>query len=106
MSNVTVSEKYTLCMLKEIKYFSNMELSIHLVTSMLIEMMLEDNLEIIENSKKNFLGCNMSIKLNARTPKEEYNQIFYNYLRENNKEEINMYEAITSVCYGKSGFSD
>lgn len=56
MSNVTVSEKYTLCMLKEIKNFSNMELSIHLVTSMLIEMMLEDNLEIIENSKKNFLG--------------------------------------------------
>lgn len=106
MSNVTVSEKYTLCMLKEIRNFSNMELSIHLVTSMLIEMMLEDNLEIIENSKKNFFGCNMSIKLNARAPKEEYNQIFYNYLRENNKEEINMYEAITSVCYGRSGFSD
>ena len=83
-----------------------MELSIHLVTSMLIEMMLEDNLEIVETSKNNFWGCNMNVKLNAKAPKEEYNRIFYNYLREFNKDEINMYEAITSVCYGRSGFSD
>lgn len=106
MSNITVSEKYTLCMLKEIKNFSNMELSIHLVTAMLIEMMLEGNIEIIKNFKKSFIGCNMSVKLNAKVPKEEYNQIFYNYLREASKDEINMYEAITSVCYGRAGFSD
>lgn len=108
MSSVTVTEKYALCMLKEVKKFTNMELSIHLVTSMVIEMMLKDNLEIIEcgKGKKGLFGSNFKIMLNAKAPEEQYNRIIYNYIKDMNRQEIFMSDVIYYVCYGKSGFSD
>lgn len=79
MSDITVTEKYALCMLKEVKKFNDVELSTHLVVSMVVEMMLEGSIEIVDkNKKKKWEIINdINIKLNNKLPKDEYNRALY-----------------------------
>ena len=83
MNNITITEKYALCMLKEMKKFINEELPPHLIVSMIIEMMLEDCLEIIDyNTGKVFESTGkIKVKLNDKEPLNEYNKILYNYIK-------------------------
>lgn len=105
MNNLTVVEKYSLCALKEIKSFNNVQFSIHLITSMLLEMMLDDNLEIIERDKKSLFGSEYKIILNAKAPNNSYNRIVYNYIKDMNKMEYDLFDIIMQIHHG-SGFSD
>ena len=105
MNNLTVVEKYSLCALKEIKSFNNIQFSIHLITSMLLEMMLDDNLEIIERDKKSIFGSEYKIILNAKAPNNSYNRIVYNYIKDMNKMEYDLFDIIMQIHHG-SGFSD
>lgn len=105
MNNLTVVEKYSLCALKEIKSFNNVQFSIHLITSMLLEMMLDDNLEIIERDKKSLFGSEYKIILNAKAPNNSYNRIVYSYIKDMNKMEYDLFDIIMQIHHG-SGFSD
>ena len=105
MNNLTVVEKYSLCALKEIKSFNNVQFSIHLITSMLLEMMLDDNLEIIERDKKSLFGSEYKIILNAKAPNNSYNRIVYNYIKDMNKMEYDLFDIIMQIYHG-CGFSD
>lgn len=100
MNNVTVTEKYALCMLKEVKKFSDMELSAHLVVSMVVEMMLEGSLEIVEDKKKKWeIIKDIKVKLNNKLPKDEYNRALYKIIEELNKPEIAISQIIEKLCY-------
>lgn len=104
MNNITVTEKYALCMLKELKHFDHIELSIYLTTSMILESMLDGDLEIIDyNTKKGLfeLSNKIKVKLNDREPINEYNKILYNIIKEIGKEEISFVKIIETIC----GFS-
>lgn len=91
MDNVTITEKYALCMLKEKKKFYESELTPHLVMSMIIEMMLSDNLEITAKNK---------VKLNDNEPSTEYNKQLYNIIKDMKKKEVDIKDIITNICYG------
>lgn len=105
MNDLTIVEKYCLCDLKEKKSFNSMYFSIHLITAMLLEMMLDDNLEIIESDKRSLFGSKYKVILNAKAPSNQYNRILYNYIKDMNKMEIDMYDAVTKTYHG-SGFSN
>ena len=104
MKNLTVTEKYALCMLKEMKHFDHIELSVYLTTSMIIESMLEGCLEIIDNNTKKavfVLSNKINVKLNGKEPTNEYNKILCNIIKETGKEEIAFVKIIETIC----GFS-
>ena len=79
MNNVNITEKYTLCMLKEKKMLYENELTPHLIVSMMIEMMLDGNLEITDKDK---------VKLNEKVPTAKYNKRLYEIMKDLKKEEI------------------
>lgn len=100
MDNITVTEKHALCMLKEVKKFSDMELSAHLVVSMVVEMMLEGSLEIVADKKKKWeIIKDIKVKLNNKLPKDEYNRALYKIIEELNKPEIAISQIIEKLCY-------
>jgi len=105
MKNITITQKYALCMLKEMKKLRNGELSPHLIVSMIIEMRIEGCLEIINNNEgKKFESLRRyTVRLNNKQPVNEYNRKLYRYIEEMNKEEIEIDSIIKSTCYG---FSD
>lgn len=90
MNNVNITEKYTLCMLKEKKMLYENELTPHLIVSMIIEMMLDGNLEITDKNK---------VKLNEKLPISDYNKNLYEIMKDLKKEEIPLKNIITSICY-------
>lgn len=90
MNNVNITEKYTLCMLKEKKMLYENELTPHLIVSMIIEMMLNGNLEITDKNK---------VKLNQKLPISNYNKNLYEIMKDLKKEEIPLKNIITSICY-------
>ena len=90
MNNVNITEKYTLCMLKEKKMLYENELTPHLIVSMIIEMMLDGNLEITDKNK---------VKLNEKLPISNYNKNLYEIMKDLKKEEIPLKNIITSICY-------
>lgn len=90
MNNVNITEKYTLCMLKEKKMLYENELTPHLIVSMMIEMMLDGNLEITDKDK---------VKLNEKVPTAKYNKRLYEIMKDLKKEEISLKNIITSICY-------
>lgn len=90
MNNVNITEKYTLCMLKEKKMLYENELTPHLIVSMMIEMMLDGNLEITDKNK---------VKLNEKLPISNYNKNLYEIMKDLKKEEIPLKNIITSICY-------
>ena len=55
MKNITILEKFTLCMLKEKTGFSTQNYRCHLVVAMILEMYLQGSLDIVnENEGKIF----------------------------------------------------
>lgn len=105
MNDLSIVEKYSICALKELKSFNNMHFSINLITAMLLEMMLDDNLEIIEREKRTLFGSEYKIILNAKAPNKNYNRILYNYIKDMNKMEFDMYDVVMKTYHG-NGFSD
>lgn len=91
MNNVSITEKYALCMLKEKRKLYESELTPHLFVSIVVEMMLDENLEITNKNK---------IKLNEKLPTANYNKELYQIIKETKKYEVPAKEIITSICYG------
>ena len=104
MSDITVTEKYALCMLKEVKKFNDLELATHLIVSMVVEMMLEGSIEIIDNNKKKKweIISDIKVRLNNKIPKNEYNRELYKIIEEFNKTEISISQIIEKLCYSFS----
>jgi len=104
MNNITVTEKYALCMLKEVKKFNDLELATHLIVSMVVEMMLEGSIEIIDNNKKKKweIISDIKVRLNNKIPKNEYNRELYKIIEEFNKTEISISQIIEKLCYSFS----
>ncbi len=71
-----ITQKYALCMLKEKRTLHENQESPYLVSSMLIEMMLEGSIEITDKDK---------IVLNEREPGVSYNKCLYTYIKEMSK---------------------
>lgn len=91
MNNVSITEKYALCMLKEKRNLYESELTPHLFVSMVVEMMLDENLEITNKNK---------VKLNETLPTTNYNKELYKMIKEMKKEEVPFKDIVTSICYG------
>lgn len=95
MKNKKITEKYALCLLKEKENLYSGEVSPFLVVSMLVDMMLDDNLEITEKNK---------VKLNNSKTSKEYNKKLYEIVEElisnSKKEEISIENIIEKVVYG------
>ena len=101
MNKITSTEKYALCMLKDVKKFNNMELSAHIIVSMIVEMILEGSLELVDKDKKKKWEIipDIDVKLGNRLPKEEYNRELYKNIEEINKPKIGIAQIIEKVCF-------
>lgn len=100
MNDITITEKYALCMLKEKRKFYETELTSHLLVSMIIEMMLDGNLEV---------GNKCKVRLTDKIPTANYNIQLYNAIREKKftgivkkSDEIPFKDIISLVCYSFS----
>ncbi len=96
--DLTITEKYALCMLKEKEKFYESELTPYLLTSMILEMMLDGSLEVVDKN----------IKLIDKIPKDNYNIQLYYAIKERKfagilkKADISFRDIITLVCYSFS----
>ncbi len=93
MDNINITQKYTLCMLKEKKTLYEKELSPYLIVSMIVEMMLDGNLEITDKNK---------VILNDKIPTANYNKRLYDIIKDMKKDEVLLKSILTSICYGFS----
>ena len=93
MNNISITEKYALCMLKEKKKLYDDNLMLYLFIFMIVEMMLDENLEI-ENNK---------VKLNNKIPTAEYNKKFYEIIKklleDLKKDEISIQRILNHISY-------
>ena len=108
MRDVSVSEKFALFMLKEKYSFNYLEFKIYFIGSVLIEMIMDGNLKIIDNinQKNKLFDSKYKVTLTTKAPNKEYSRVVYNYIKDLNKIEISLKDAIHYVLYGKYGFSD
>lgn len=108
MRDVSVSEKFALFMLKEKYSFNYLEFKIYFIGSVLIEMIMDGNLKIIDNinQKNKLFDSKYKVTLTTKAPNKEYSRVVYNYIKDLNKNEISLKDAIHYVLYGKYGFSD
>lgn len=108
MKNVTVSEKFALFMLKEKYSFNYLEFKIYLIGSVLIEMIMDGNLKIVDdvNGKNKLFDSRYKVALTTKAPTKEYSRVIYNLIKDLNKNEVSLKDAIHYVSYGKYGFSD
>ena len=93
MNKVNITEKYTLCMLKEKKTLYEKELTPYLIVSMIVEMMLDDNLEITDENK---------VKLNDKMPMANYNKKLYEVIKDMKKDEVSLRYILSSICHSFS----
>ena len=93
MKKINITEKYTLCMLKEKKTLHEKELTPYLIVSMIVEMMLNDNLEVTDKNK---------VILSENRPTESYNIKLYDIIKDMNKEELSLRYILSSICYSFS----
>lgn len=93
MNNVSITEKYTLCMLKEKKTLLEKEVAPYVIVSMIVEMMLDENLEINDKNK---------VILNNRVPTVNYNIRLYEIIEDMKKEEVPLRYILSSICYSLS----
>ena len=93
MKNASITERYALCLLKEKKNLYRNDIKPYLIVSMLIEMMIDENLEITEKNK---------IIIKDKIPTDKHNQQLYEYIKDMKKEEIPLKNILTSICYGFS----
>ena len=93
MNNVNITEKYTLCMLKEKKTLYEKELTPYLIVSMIIEMMLDENLEVTDKN---------NVILKDKMPTADYNKRLYEIIKDMKKDEVPLRSILTSICYSFS----
>ena len=93
MKKINITEKYTLCMLKEKKTLHEKELTPYLIVSMIVEMMLNDNLEVTDKNR---------VILSENRPTESYNIKLYDIIKDMNKEELSLRYILSSICYSFS----
>ena len=93
MNNINITEKYILCILKEKKNLYVKEVKPYIIVSMIIEMMMDENLEIIDKDK---------IKLNEKEPTANYNKKLYEIITNMKKEKIPLRNILMSICFGLS----
>ena len=100
MNNINITEKYALCMLKEKKTLHERELtpylivSIDITVSLILEMMLDDNLEITDKNK---------VILNDKIPTKNYNKKLYEIIKNMKKDEAPLRYILTAICYSFLG---
>ena len=100
MNNVTITEKYALCMLKRHnKLCDSYVSSFYLTVSMLLEMMFEGCIEITDkNEGKIFrFDDNIKILLNTKMPKQAYSQEIYKHLQSIKKDDLSIVKALCSI---------
>ena len=88
MNNVSITEKYTLCMLKEKKTLLENVVAPYIIVSMIVEMMLDENLEINDNK----------VVLNNKVPTADYNRKLYEIIEDMKKEEVSIRYILSSIC--------
>ena len=93
MNNINITEQYILCMLKEKKNLYAKEVKPYIIVSMIIEMIMDENLEIIGKDK---------VKLKEKEPTINYNKKLYEVIKNMKKEEIPMKNILMSICFGIS----
>ncbi len=93
MEDINIAEKYTLCMLKEKKNLYEMRVKPYIIVSMIIEMMINGNLEIIDKDK---------VKLNEKEPTASYNKKIYEIIKNVKKDEVPLKSILMSICFGFS----
>ncbi len=92
MKELTITEKYALCMLKEQGKLNKIEIRPHLIVSMIVEMMLNGNVEITDKNKVN---------LKENLPTKGYNRKLYEIIQES-RMEVPLKSIVTSICGGIS----
>ena len=98
MNNCSITEKYALCILKERKnLYENGDVFAYLVVSMILEMMIDGNLDIVEKDK---------IILSNKEPENEYNKHLYNIISELKKDKVSLREVIPLVCTNSKYLTD
>ena len=93
MNKVNITEKYTLCMLKEKKTLYEKELAPYLIVSMIVEMMLDENIEFTEKNE---------VILNNKIPVANYNKELYEIIKDMKKDKVPLRYLLTSICYSFS----
>ena len=93
MKDVNITEKYILCMLKEKKNLYVQEVKPYIIISMIVEMMIDENLEITDKNK---------VKLTDKEPTVNYNKKLYEVIKNMKKEEIPLKNILMSICFGIS----
>lgn len=94
MKDKKITEKYALCLLKEKQNLYAGETAPYLVVSMLVDMMLDDNIEISEKNK---------VTINDTKPTKEYNEKLYDIVKDliskSKREETTIENIIEKVVY-------
>ena len=80
-------------MLKEKKNLYVQQVKPYIIISMIVEMMIDENLEITDKDK---------VKLTDKEPKVNYNKKLYEVIKNMKKEEIPLKNIIMSICFGMS----
>ena len=93
MDNVSITEKYTLCILKEKKSLYLQNTKPYVIVSMIIEMMLDENLEITDKNK---------VMLKDKIPTATYNKKLYDVIKGMRKDKIPLRNIISAICFGLS----
>ncbi len=93
MKDINITEKYTLCVLKEKKNLYVQQVKPYIIVSMIVEMMIDENLEITDKDK---------VKLTDKEPTVNYNKKLYEVIKNMKKEEIPLKNIIMSICFGMS----
>lgn len=94
MDNLTVTEKYAICILKSRKNLYDDDILYvddiisYLLMSMIVEMFLDGNIDFAENN---------NIVLTGKLPNSKYLVSFYTILKDQNKEQINIKNFIGLV---------
>lgn len=93
MDNVSITEQYALCMLKEKKTLHEEELSPYLIVSMIVEMMLDDNLTFTEKNE---------VVLSEKVPTLSYNKQLYEVIKGMKKDKVSLRYILSSICHSFS----
>lgn len=91
MNNVNITEKFALCMLKEKKNLYSERVKPYLITSMIIEMLLNGNLEITDK-----------VVLCDKMPTINYNKKLYEIMKDMKKDKVSLRIILSSICFGFS----
>ena len=102
MTNITVSEKFAMFLIKEDTDFKDNVLNSFLISLMIAEMELEGCISIIDNSegKRKISPSKYEIALNGTEPSREYGRLIYQVMQDNRKEKLLLGEIVDKLCIG------